>query len=284
MTKAPAKTKFLPSYVGSKAHWISSLQSLAGRPFAEMFAGSAVLSANLASKALLVEYDPVVAKILARFPDQMVPEVFTRENYYDVRGRDDWWLWTFALQAMSFSGIFRYSENGFNVPAKGGEDNTGKNKKGEKTITYPNEYRLRPLFERTLNRWNELQPDIRACSYIDVPLDDVAELGDDAVLVLDPPYATKNKDAKFYESGKQGDFDHAEFWDYARAASERFDVLVFERERNLVANGFNVSATRKMRVNGSRPGDVEAMSFIKRKVADLIYITIITAIMKAIFA
>jgi site-specific DNA-adenine methylase len=275
------ETKFLPSYVGSKRMWIKRLQPLAGRPFAEMFAGSAVLSANLASKALLVEYDPVVAKILSRFDEQVVPEVFTREDFYRVRGQEDWWRHSFALQAMSFSGIFRYSKNGYNVSAKGGRLNTGLNSKGEKTIVYPNEHRLLPLYQRTLDRWNELQPDIRGCSYLDVPLDDVAALGDDTVLVLDPPYGTDKP--KFYGSGEKEDFDSAEFWDFAKAASEKFDTVIFERQSNLEANGFVKTATRKMRVNGKQSGDVEGMSFIQRRVKDTIIITIISICIRALF-
>lgn len=61
--------KFLPSYVGSKRHWVSRLAQFKGMDFVELFAGSAILSANLAKTALLNDRDPVVSTILSRFDE-----------------------------------------------------------------------------------------------------------------------------------------------------------------------------------------------------------------------
>ena len=80
MSSSPSPIRFLPSYVGSKRHWLPALDQFRGRPFVELFAGSAVLSANLASRALLVDSAPVVARILSRFPEQIVPTVCEPET------------------------------------------------------------------------------------------------------------------------------------------------------------------------------------------------------------
>jgi len=250
--------RFLPSYVGSKRMWVPYLQEFSGRPIVELFAGSAVLSANLASKALIVDYDPIVAKVLQRFDEQIVPEVFTRDDYYHYRSVDNWWQYLYCLQSMSYSGVFRYSKNGYNVPAKGGSD-ISKNK--------VNEFYNRPSYEKALERWKELSPDVRNCSYIDITDDEIAALGDDVLVILDPPYgdgeeqksqAAYNDTASQQKKGEGFDFD--EYWARAKELTQKFDVIIFDRKYNLERNGYHIDAVRKMRVNGARPGDVEAMS------------------------
>ena len=250
--------RFLPSYVGSKRAWVPYLQEFSGRPIVELFAGSGVLSSAFASKALLVDYDPIVSKVLARFDEQIVPENFSREDYYKVRFQEDWWRYLYCLQSMSYSGVFRYSKNGYNVPAKGGED-PEKNK--------VNVFHNRPAYEAALERWKELQPDVRHCSYLDINDDEIAALGDDVLVVLDPPYGdgeTQKSQAAYNDTAtqaKKGEgFDFDAYWQRARELTEKFDVILFDRKYNLERNGYHVDAVRKMRVNGSRPGDVEAMS------------------------
>lgn len=250
--------RFLPSYVGSKRAWLPYLQEFKNRPFVEMFAGSGVLSSNLASKAILVDLDPIVSKVLSRFDEQIVPEEFTREDYYRVRFQEDWWKHLYSLQSMSFSGVFRYSKRGYNVPAKGGED-PSKNK--------VNTFRNRPSYEAALNRWNELQPDVRNCSYLDITDEEIAALGDDVIVILDPPYGdgeTQKSQAAYNDTtsqSKKGEgFDFDAYWKRAAELVEKFDVILFDRQFNLERNGYHVDGVRKMRVNGAREGDVEAMS------------------------
>jgi len=249
MSQHASPIRFLPSYVGSKRHWLPALEHLRGRPFVELFAGSAVLSANLASKALLVDFDPVVARILREFPEQIVPETFTRDDYYRVRFAPHWWRHVYALQSMSFSGAFRYSKNGFNVPAKGGSDST-KNK--------VNETHVRGSYERALERWSGLSPDVRCASYTSISNDDIAALGDDVVVVLDPPY--EGSLAAYNGNG----FDYDEYWARVAEITSRFDVVLFDRESNLLTRGYPVTATRSMRVNGARGGENEGMSLSLR--------------------
>jgi len=250
--------RFLPSYVGSKRAWVPYLQEFAGRPIVEMFSGSGVLSANLASQALLVDLDPIVAKVLSRFDEQIVPEEFTREDYYRTRKLENWWQYLYCLQSMSYSGVFRYSKNGYNVPAKGGED-PEKNK--------VNTFHNRPSYEAALKRWKDLQPDVRQCSYLDITDADIAALGSDVLVILDPPYGdgeSQKSQASYNDTTTQakngGGFDFDAYWARAAELVSKFDVILFDRQFNLERNGYHVDGVRKMRVNGSRPGDVEAMS------------------------
>jgi site-specific DNA-adenine methylase len=240
--------RFMPSYVGSKRLWVERLRGdLQGRPIAELFCGSGVLSANLASSALLVDMDPMVHKILARFDEQVVPDVFTRDDYYRLRGADDWWRHAYCLQSISFSGVFRYSDkSGYNVPAKGGPD-PSKNK--------VNEWSIRPSYEEALERWSALKPVVELGSYIDFDADRIESiLGPDAVVVLDPPY--EGSRASYNGNG----FDYDAYWERVWELSDRFTTVVFDRASNLLNNGFEVHDTRKMRVNGARPGDEEGVA------------------------
>lgn len=247
MSSHADQIRFLPSYVGSKRHWLPSLEHLRGRAFVELFAGSAVLSANLASRALLVDSDPMVARILGRFPEQIVPEVFTRDDYYRLRSSPDWWRHVYALQSMSFSGVFRYSKNGFNVPAKGGRDNT---------LNTVNEKHVRGAFERALERWEALSPTVRCASYATVTDDDIGAMGDDVVVVLDPPY--EGSSAAY----NANDFDYEKYWARVAGITSRFDTVLFDRESNLARHGYQIAGIRKMRVNGAKASDTEAISVI----------------------
>jgi site-specific DNA-adenine methylase len=238
--------RFMPSYVGSKRAWVDRLDAdLRGRPIAELFCGSATLSANLASKALLVDLDPMVYRILSRFEDQVVPEVFTRADYYRLRGEPDWWRYAYCLQSVSFSGVFRYSDAGFNVPAKGGAD---------PEVNKVNQWRLRPAYEAALTRWRDLAPVILNDSYYNVTGDIIEDiLGPDAVVVLDPPY--EGSKAAYNVA-----FDYDAYWERVAQLRDRFTTVVFDRAVNLQANGLPLYGGRKMRVNGALDGDQEGAS------------------------
>jgi hypothetical protein len=123
--------KFFPSFVGSKAQWIKheKLREATGlreNHIVELFCGSAVISASLAKSSLLVDIDPIICKVLTRFDEQIVPEVFTVEDYFEKREAENWWQYTYCLQKMSFSGVFRYNaaKNKYNVPIKKNKDGT----------------------------------------------------------------------------------------------------------------------------------------------------------------
>lgn len=240
--------RFLPSYVGSKRAWVDRLSpDLKGRPIAELFCGSATLSANLATTALLVDLDPMVHRILSRFDEQIVPETFTRADYYRLRDAEDWWRYAFCLTSISFSGVFRYTENGFNVPAKGGADDKA---------NPVNQWHLRPTYESALARWHDLAPAVLHESYLDVTGDRIeAILGPDAVVVLDPPYEGS-------QAAYNTTFDYDAYWARAAELSERFTTVLFDRASNLTAQGYSLWGGRKMRVNGARDGDQEGASMI----------------------
>lgn len=240
--------RFLPSYVGSKRAWVDRLTpDLQGRPIAELFCGSATLSANLASKALLVDLDPMVHTILSRFDEQIVPEVFTRADYYRLRGAEDWWRYAFCLTSISFSGVFRYSNAGFNVPAKGGAD---------EQANPVNQWSLRPAYENALSRWRDLNPTVLHESYLDITGDRIEEhLGADAVVVLDPPY--EGSKAAYNTA-----FDYDAYWARAAELSNRFTTILFDRASNLTAQGYPLWGTRTMRVNGARAADQEGAALL----------------------
>lgn len=261
MPKISPFPRFLPSYVGSKTRWLPRLTGLAGRPIVELFAGSAVISSAFASRALLVDTDPQIANVLSRFDELEVPEEFTRDDFYRVRSEPDWWRHAYNLQSLAFSGVYRHSKNGYNVSAKGGRD-TSKNK--------VNTFFNRPSYEAALDRWRDLQPDVRNCSYLDITDEDIAALGD-PVIILDPPYGdgeTQKSQAPYNDSAsakKNGmGFDFDAYWARAEELMERYDCVVFDRKSNLESQGLEVDAARKMRVNGSRPGDVEGVHISRR--------------------
>src|SRR5690606_33930770 len=125
--------------------------------------------------------------------------VFTREDFYEFRSRDDWWRYAYCLQSIAFSGVFRYSDKGgYNVPAKGGP-----NRNDNKT----NEWRLRPDYNAALTRWHNLAPEVRNTSYLDISIDDIrTTLGDDAVVIFDPPYEGS-------QAAYNTPFDYDAYWD-----------------------------------------------------------------------
>ena len=227
--------KFLPSFVGSKQYWVSRLQPcLNNIPMVELFCGSSVLSANLASTAVLNDLDPMVSKILSRFDEQIVPEIFTQEDYFRVRKQEDWWRYAFCLQKMSFSGVFRYSKNGYNVPVK----------KQIESVELQEDY------EKALCRWRDLSPTVLNVSYTDVPM----SLCSGRTVILDPPYSGSKAS---YNTG----MNYEDYWSTVGFLKKcARSVLLFDRVHNFQSQDIPIVATRKMRVAGHYDGDVEAIA------------------------
>lgn len=230
--------KFMPSYVGSKAYWVDKLQGYKGKDIVEVFSGSAVLSANLAGTAVLNDFDPIIYKIFSNYDKLQIKEAFSDVDYYKVRSQEDWWKWVYCLQKMSFSGVFRYSKNGFNVPMK-------ENFKG-KSINVKEE------FKKAQKRFKELSPEVFNKSFLDLPMD----LFVGKVVILDPPYEGS-------KTAYNKVLDYDAYWKFVKKVSKVASaVLIFDTKSNIEKAGYEVVGTRKMRVNGSRPGDVEALAII----------------------
>jgi len=225
--------KFLPSYVGSKAYWLNTLfPYLSEAKIAEPFCGSCVISANLASEARLNDLDPMVYKIMSEFESLAEFPVFTKDDFSKFRKESDWWKYAYYFQKMSFSGVFRYSKNGYNVPIK------------------PNLEKVEILSELLLakQRMKELNPTVTNTSYINIPPSSFSGWS----VVLDPPY--EGSQASYNTS-----FNYTEYWDYVEQTLKSADTtVIFDRESNLSKFGSSL-LTRKMRVNGKRVGDKEAV-------------------------
>ena len=226
--------KFLPSYVGSKKHWIEFLERYRGEDFVELFCGSAIISANLAKTAILVDKDPFIAKIMANFDKLVVPDRFSQSDYFKYRKDADWWKYAFCLQKMSFSGVFRHSKNGYNVPVK-------------KRIEY---VEIREDYEFSLKRWKDLCPEVLNCSYDEVS----RNLLSGKIVIMDPPYEGSQASYNFK-------FDSCKYWEYLESIKDEVKALVvFDRESNFEKRRIPILGTRKMRVNGARQGDSEAVA------------------------
>jgi len=227
--------RFLPSYVGSKKHWVGDLEKVfCNKPIIEYFCGSAVISANLASNAILNDLDEKVATVLRRFDEQIVPDEFTEEDYYRVRSDPNWWKYLFCLQRMSFSGVFRYSKNGYNVPIK----------KGIGSIFVREEY------EKALIRWEELNPVILNSSY-----DNFSPfLAKDRIAVVDPPYEGS-------KAAYNSVFNYEVYWRWVENLKNYADtIILFDKLSNLNSKNIDHVGTRNMRVTGHYAGDIEAIA------------------------
>lgn len=229
--------KFLPSFVGSKSYWVNKLDFLKDRKIVELFAGSAVLSANYAKTCILYDTDPFICNILRHFDRLVVIDPFTKEDYFYYRAKKDWWKYSYMLQKMSFSGVFRYSKNGFNVPVK----------KNLVSISLENEYL------NALERWYWLAPKIENASYETFNIINFS----DWVLILDPPYQSS-------QTVYTKNFNHKKYWNFVDSVIGRIDLLIFDTEMNLNTHKITPNATRKLRVNGKYQGGVEAVSFIPK--------------------
>jgi site-specific DNA-adenine methylase len=237
--------KFLPSYVGSKAYWVPLLQNYKGEDFVEVFAGSGVLSANLAKTAILNDKDPIIHKVFSNFLELEAPESFSAEDYFTFRKVPDWWRYIYCLQRMSFSGVFRYSsKGGFNVPIK----------KVKKDGVYINPEPIHPRADclAAKERFKELNPTILNLSYEDIPL----SLMEGKVVVFDPPY--EGSQASYNTA-----FDYEKYWELVKTVSKiAKTVIIFDSKKNIEKHGYETLNTRKMRVNGKHQGDVEAIAIL----------------------
>jgi len=234
-------TRFLPSYVGSKAYWVKKgLGQYKGRDFVEFFAGSAVISANLANRAVLNDLDPFLHRYFREYESQPIVETFTYSDYYAKRSQGDWYRWLYYLQKMSFSGVYRWSRNGYNVPIKRDYKESGA-------------VHLKDDIEQSIDRFRALGPALHDLDYLDVPMPENPD-----VAVLDPPYQSKK--AAYNAPG----FDYDQYWEFVRRCMDSFRVvIVFDWDKNMDKRlpGHSYK-TRKMRVNGKHKGATEAMCVI----------------------
>lgn len=221
--------KFFRSYVGSKAKWLERLRHYEGSKIVEPFCGSAIISANLASEAILNDLDPIVARIISRFDEQIVPDCFSQDDYFAARHKPDWWRSAYCLSAMAFSGVFRHSKNGFNVPVK----------KNMQSVS------LRSEYLESLSRWMELSPRVTNTDYLEAGL----HVDSETVLILDPPY-------EGCQAAYNKFMDYQIYWQFVRLHEGVCrSVVVFDNHQNFPwpVDGL------PHRVNGKRSGGVDAM-------------------------
>lgn len=238
--------KFLPSFVGSKAHWIPILRYLFSKKedIIEPFCGSAVISANFAKTSILVDVDPIVCQIFSCFDELIVPKVFNQEDYFYFRKKEDWWKYAFCLQKMAFSGIFRYSKNGFNVPIK----------RSVTSISLQEEYKL------ALRAWKKINPTVIHNSYQNIPID----WYNNKVVILDPPY--EGTQAAHSETA----FDYNDYWNFVFSLIPRAKkILLFDRKKNvekhIKINQILYLNQRRMCINGKYNSDIETFVILKTK-------------------
>jgi len=253
---------FLPSYVGSKRRWLPELGHLASRPIAELFAGSGIISSTYASRALLVDTDEMLTRALSRFDELIVPDEFTVSDYETVRGAEGWWRYSYYLAAMSRGGIWRWSnKGGFNIQPR-----------NHKTK------QLREDYEVALDRWRELQPDVRCDSYANVADPEIEAVGGrTTIAVFDPPY--EKTAAQYNRSG----FNYPAYWQRVAETSSRFETVIFDTAENLTRAGYEVAATKTMSGIGTKKAGTEGISIVRPRIPlQTLYLVVITAILRAL--
>lgn len=230
--------KFLPSFVGSKSYWVNQLSDYQGCNIIELFAGSAVLSANLAKNAILNDNDIYLYKFYSNFLDLPVIPVFTEDDYFKSRPLSNWYMFLYYLQKMSFSGVYRWSKNGYNVPIK----------KGLGSVSIVDNLQDAQL------RFKQLSPQVHCLPYNEVDLPDLSQW----VVVLDPPYE------KSQASYNKSTFDYHVYWEFVNKIMKVAKAtIIFDSLDNMP---FGDVKMRKMVVNGKHKGGVEAMfNFEKQK-------------------
>jgi site-specific DNA-adenine methylase len=244
--------RFLPSYTGGKSYWVPRLQQYKGRYFAEIFAGSAVLSANLAGRAWLNDTDPYVYRILRYYDQLQLVENFTPDDYHRLRSRDDWWKYTYMLQKHAFSGMFRYSGNGYNVPLD--------------KAAIGQEYK--EDFLAAQSRYRELAPRVTNQDYKHVLkiLLDKSEYWSESnpVIVIDPPYNDSWTEDWTSGDSYHNNINYGHLYAFIRITAQKLKAtwLIFGRSSHLREFQFDVIAERKMRINGKHGGDSEGLAII----------------------
>jgi site-specific DNA-adenine methylase len=239
MTRKKTKDilNILPSYVGSKKYWIKYLSKYKGLSFIEPFCGSSVISFNLANTAILNDIDAYIFKIINEFDKQIVPEEFSYHDYFEKRKIDDWYKYAYCFQAMSFSGVFRYSKNGYNVPIK------------PKWRNIP--LRIRDDYLIDLKRWKDLAPKVMNLSYNDIPLEEFK----DKVVILDPPY--ENSKASY----NNNTFNYKNYWEWLYLIKDICKtMIVFDSVDNLNKQNIPIFKVRSMSVNGKYKSSKEGLS------------------------
>lgn len=212
------------------------MQGYKGEDFVEVFAGSAVLSANLAKTAVINDLDPIIFKIFSNYQKLIVPKSFTQADYFKFRKVIDWWKYVYCFQKMSFSGVFRYSKNGYNVPVK-------------KNIL---EINVRPEYLKAKKRFKDMNPVVMNESFENLSL----ELFIGKVVIFDPPYEGS-------QASYNKEFNYDAYWKMVKNVSKvAKSVLIFDSKKNLEKQKLTVVGTRKMRVNGKKAGDIEALAII----------------------
>jgi len=232
--------KFLPSYVGSKAMWVHKLDHLRGRHFTEYFCGSCAITAGLASGAVLNDVDYNLVRYLKDYVKQPIVGRFTSDDYFAKRRSPDWYRWLYYLQKMSFSGVYRWSKNGYNVPIRS-KYRIGSSIDVSKDIA------------TAIARHAEISPTVTCMEYYDLPMPSNPD-----VAVLDPPYEGSNAPYNTKE------FDYARYWRHVHMCIESYKaVIIFDLEENIKEHLPGVRyETRMMRVVGHHPGRKEAMCII----------------------
>lgn len=231
----------LPSYVGSKKHWVKHLQEFKGKYIVEPFCGSAVLSFNLAGHCLLNDKDPFIYRIINNFDELIVPEEFSYADYFQARGNNDWWKYAFCFQSMSFSGVFRYSRNGYNVPIK--------------PIWRDKNLKARDSYLVNLKHWQELDITVTNLNYYEINTNDI--IG--SVLIIDPPY--QNSQASYNDKSMNYKF----FWSWVDSVKDICEtMIIFDHIDNLETQNIPVFKTRTMTVNGKYKPNTEAMAIYEK--------------------
>lgn len=224
--------RLLPSYVGSKLYWLDYLKN---RPLdytkvVELFSGSAVLSFNLSNDIVLNDVDKYLISFINNFNEARIKEPFTVDDYYKYRAAPDWHMWLFCLQKMSFSGVYRWSKNGYNVPPK----------KSLKSVSVIAEY----LDAR--EAYNKKKIKTYCSSYLEVPATEYQNAG----LILDPPY--ENSKAAYNRQ-----FDYHQYWEFVRLTEGWASyIILFDANCNMP---FPSNGVRTMTVNGKHSSSKEGV-------------------------
>ena len=227
--------KFLPTYVGAKTRWLKKLKCLEGDDIVELFCGSAVISCNYAKTAILNDIDPYVYKILLNYDKLITPEKFSLQDYYEHRKLANWWQYIYCLQKMSFSGVFRYSKNGYNVPPK----------KNKECVEVSEDYKL------ALDRYNTLKPIVTNKCYTEFDYNTFYN----KTVILDPPYEGS-------QASYNIKFDNEHYYKNVQKILKKSKYcVIFDRLKNIKkVFGDNVTCYNKtMRVNGKYDKDIECM-------------------------
>jgi len=143
---------------------------------------------------------------MKHFDKQIVPEVFTIDDYLEVRFTEEWWKHAFCLMKLSHNAIFRYSKNGFNSAPK--------------YVVKDKDFRRD--YKNSLLAWKRINPTVLNLSYNKIP----KELLYNKVVISDPPYEGA---AAVYNNK----FDYHEYWEYIRTLESYCELIIFDYISNI---------------------------------------------------